>query len=194
MALPLLRIDIKFEHDVVLARQRARQTAQLLGFDAQDQARIGTAVSELARNVFQYAGSGKVELLIEPQGEPGFHIRISDAGKGIDDVERILAGDYVSKTGMGLGIIGARRLMDGFDITSTPGKGTTILIVKHFLSKMPPWTERRIADVAQALASHNTQDPFAEIQQSRRGGALRRAGRARRLPQTRIGAENAIPI
>jgi len=164
MALPLLKIEIKYEHDVVLARQRARQTAHLLGFDTQDQARIATAVSELARNVFQYAGSGKVELLLDESEPQNFQIRIIDHGPGIAKLQTILGGTYVSQTGMGLGIVGARRLMDHFHIESEPGKGTTVHIVKDFPAKIPKLTKKRLADIAEGLASHTPQDPFGEIQ------------------------------
>lgn len=76
MTWPLLKIEIKYEHDVVPARQRTRQTAQLLGFEAQDQAHIATALSELARNMFQYAVDGKVKLLVEDGDPQLFRIRV----------------------------------------------------------------------------------------------------------------------
>src|ERR1700722_2502303 len=100
------------EHHVVAPRQRTRQIAALLGFDTQQQTRLPTAVSEIARNAFQYAKGGAGEFSVEGQTAPQiFVIRISDQGLGIRNVDRILTGDYASKTGMGLGIVGARRLM-----------------------------------------------------------------------------------
>jgi anti-sigma regulatory factor (Ser/Thr protein kinase) len=104
----------------VLARQRARQIAGLLGFESQDQTRIATAVSEMARNALNYAGGGKVEFLVEGPTTPTtqtstatpqmFLIRISDEGAGIANLPAILDGQYTSETGMGFGIIGANLL------------------------------------------------------------------------------------
>ena len=109
---PLLTIDVRLELDIVLARQRARHLAGLLGFDPQDRTRIGTAVSELARNAFRYAGGGRVEFSIAGDVTPRLHIRVRDQGPGITDLDSILEGRYVSATGMDMGIIGVRRLMD----------------------------------------------------------------------------------
>ncbi len=92
------------------------QIAALCGFGLQDQARIATAVSEIARNVYNYAAPGRVEFLIEGETAPQLlTIRIEDQGPGIADLDRILAGQYQSQTGMGVGLIGAQRLMDRFD-------------------------------------------------------------------------------
>jgi anti-sigma regulatory factor (Ser/Thr protein kinase) len=114
--IPLLTLELRYERDVVLARQRGRQIARLLGFDAQDQTRIATAISELARNAFEYAGGGKVSFAIERElgGEQLFVAQVRDDGPGIKDVQAILDGRYHSSTGMGLGILGARRLTERF--------------------------------------------------------------------------------
>ena len=101
----LLTTEIRAEQDVVLARQRARQIAGLLGFDVPQQTRIATAVSELARNVFQYAGSGRVQFALAQQ-DNALVIRISDQGPGISNPQTILEGRYTSATGMGLGLLG----------------------------------------------------------------------------------------
>src|SRR5271154_1029116 len=122
---PILNLEIRLEQDVVLARQRARQVAALLGFEAQDQTRIATAVSELARNAFQYARGGKAEFLVD-DGPPQFVVRVVDRGPGIKDLQTILDGRYQSSTGMGLGIVGVRRLMDRFQIDTAPDAGTTV--------------------------------------------------------------------
>ncbi|MGA8301173.1 MAG: ATP-binding protein, partial [Terriglobales bacterium] len=108
----LITIDVRSENDVVLVRQKARTIAAALKFDAQDQTRIATAVSEIARNTFQYAGGGSVEFRVDDTHDGMLFITFSDRGRGIHDVEEILSGKYVSRTGMGLGIIGAKRLMD----------------------------------------------------------------------------------
>ena len=136
--LPILSAEIQYEQDVVAARQRTRQIAALLGFDVQQQTRLATAVSEIARNAFQYARGGRVEFSVEGQTPPQvFVIRISDRGPGIGDLERILRGEYTSKTGMGLGIVGARRLMDRFEIHSSPDGGTHVSMRKLLPRKAP---------------------------------------------------------
>jgi signal transduction histidine kinase/DNA-binding response OmpR family regulator len=129
--LPILNAEIRYEQDVVSARQRAFQIAALLGFDTQQQTRIATAVSEIARNAFQYGGGGRVEFSVEGRTRPQiFTIRISDRGPGIRDLDSILNGEYTSETGMGLGIVGARRLMDRFEIQSGQGGGTGVSMHK----------------------------------------------------------------
>ncbi len=133
--LHLLRTDIRHEQDVVLARQRARQIASALNFDSQDQTRLATALSEIARNAFQYAGGGTVEFRIDKIPEAAFIICVQDKGKGIANVRRILDGKYVSRSGMGLGIIGAKRLMDHFTIETHPGQGTRVTFGKNIPRK-----------------------------------------------------------
>jgi signal transduction histidine kinase/CheY-like chemotaxis protein len=161
----ILSVEVRLEHDVVLARQRARQVAGLLGFEAQDQTRIATAVSEIARNAFQYAGGGKVEFLVQEGSPPAFLVRIHDQGPGIKDLKSILDGRYRSPTGMGLGIVGVRRLMDSFQIDSTPGGGTTVVIGKN-LSKQPAAVKGEgLARVTEELARRGPQNPFEEVQQ-----------------------------
>src|SRR5687768_16757461 len=109
----ILTAAVEVEQDIVSARRRARQIAGQLGFDAQDQTAIATAVSEIARNAVQYAGGGSIEFSIEGRTPPQLlQIRILDQGPGIPNILPILQGRYVSKTGMGVGIQGARRLMD----------------------------------------------------------------------------------
>src|SRR4051794_28672171 len=119
---PLLTLDLRLEQDVVLARQRARQVAALLGFEAQDQTRLATAVSEVGRNAFQYAGGGKVEFAVA-DGPPRLLVRVRDHGPGIPHLQDVLEGRYHSPTGMGVGLAGSRRLMDEFRVESAPGAG-----------------------------------------------------------------------
>jgi signal transduction histidine kinase/DNA-binding response OmpR family regulator len=160
----ILKLDIRYEHDVVLARQRARQVAAVLGFELQDQTRISTAISELVRNVFQYARAGTVEFSLEGTAEaPMLSIRVQDEGPGIKNLETILNGRYVSQTGMGLGILGAKRLMDTFSIQSQVGQGTSVLA-----GKLIPLRPGRAIDpsrVALELARQNPQSPYEELQQ-----------------------------
>lgn len=164
MSTIILTVEIHFEHDVVLARQRARQIADLLDFAPQEQTRIATAVSEIARNAFQYAGRGKVEFLVESDAQI-FLVCIRDCGPGIVNLETILEGRYRSETGMGLGIIGAKRLTDQFHIESSPGNGTTVFLGKKLPKRAPAITAQRLVQIAEELARHPPQELFGEIQQ-----------------------------
>jgi len=165
VSLAILSLAIRHEHDVVAARQRARQIARLLDFDVQDQTRIATAVSEIARNAFTYAGGGKVDFLVEGRTSPQlFVIRIADRGPGIADLESILDGQYRSTTGMGLGIAGARRLMDQFSIESS-AQGTAVSLKKLFSRHAVIVTAARLARLASELARRQPENPLEEIQQ-----------------------------
>jgi signal transduction histidine kinase/ActR/RegA family two-component response regulator len=165
MIWPLLTLTIQHEHDVVAARQRARQVAELLGFDAQDQTRVATAVSEVARNAFEYAGGGRVEFALESGGKTqALAVRVKDDGPGIAHLERVLAGQYQSPTGLGLGLVGARRLMDECEIESAPGRGTEVRMKKAFPRRAPPVAAARVAEVAEQLARQQPQSPFEEVQ------------------------------
>ena len=131
MNLPLLNLEIRLEVDIVLARQRARQIAALLGFAPLDQTRIATATSEIARNAVKYAGGARLEFIVESGPAPAMMMRIRERGPGIPDLQAILDGEYESSSGLGLGIIGAKRLMDRFDIESTPGAGSSVVMAKN---------------------------------------------------------------
>jgi signal transduction histidine kinase/CheY-like chemotaxis protein len=160
----VLAVVIKHEHDIVAARQRARQIAAGLGFDAQDQTRIATAVSEIARNAFSYAGGGRVDFQLEGRTQPQLLVvRISDSGRGIDHLRDVLDGRYRSKTGMGLGIVGARRLMDQFEIESS-SSGTVVLLKKL----LPPGAglvdSRRLSALASRLTTEPPRGAFEELQ------------------------------
>jgi serine/threonine-protein kinase RsbT len=118
---------IRSDLDIVIARTLARDTAKALGFGAIDQARIATAVSELARNIFLYAGSGSVTVSeVNKGGRRGIEIICEDQGPGIPDMDLAMTDGYTSSRGMGMGLPGAKRLMDEFDIHSQQGIGTTI--------------------------------------------------------------------
>jgi signal transduction histidine kinase/CheY-like chemotaxis protein len=129
---PLLSLKLDTEQDIVHARQRARHVARLLGFDRQVQASIATAVSEIARNTVAYGGGGRLAFALEGK-TPGRALTMTfrDNGPGIADLQSVLDGTYVSPTGMGVGIIGTRRLMDTFEIDSAPGRGTILRFGKY---------------------------------------------------------------
>jgi signal transduction histidine kinase/CheY-like chemotaxis protein len=165
----ILTMEIRFERDVVLARQRARQIADLLGFDAQDQARIATAVSEMARNALQHAQGGNIEFLARGlAGGQSFAISVRDEGPGIRDLTAILQGRLTPERGVGLGIVGARRLMDHFHIDSTPDRGTAVSMGKTLPSGVPAATRQELAHIRDELARSVPQDPFAELRHQNR--------------------------
>jgi signal transduction histidine kinase/CheY-like chemotaxis protein len=148
---------------VVLARQRAHQVAELLKFDSGDQARIATAVSEIARNVYRYARDGKAEYMVEQRhGRSWLTIRIADTGPGIKDLQSILDGRYVSSTGLGLGITGARRLVDDFEMETSPA-GTRVLLRKE-LPRDLVYSEAGFGQLVESLAKRPSEDPFDEVQ------------------------------
>ena len=168
-ALPIIRTRIESEGDVVAARQRALRLAELIGFERRDQTRVATAVSELARNAFNYAGKGEVEFSIELDPSPQiFLVRISDSGPGIKDLESVLSGDYQSPTGMGLGLIGARRLMDKFDIATEIDKGTTVTVGMKLSPRMERISPTRLARIAESLAKDGDVDPLIALREQNR--------------------------
>ncbi len=169
MSLPILTVQVQQERDVVAVRQRARDIAAGLGFETADQTRLATALSEIARNAFRYAGGGSVAFMLEGTTAPQvLMMRVRDDGPGIPDVRRILEGRYVSETGLGLGIIGSQRLMDRFEIDSVVGRGTVITMHKLLPRRVKLVTPQRIAALADELARQRPRDAFAEIQAQNR--------------------------
>jgi len=161
----LLTYSLNVQADVVGARQRARQIADLIGFDGREQTRIATSVSEIARNAFRYAGGGKVEFEIEGETEPQLLvIRVSDDGPGIAQLDDVLDGTYRSTTGMGIGLIGSRRLMDRWDVHSTPGRGTIVTLGKLLPPEAPLVTPLDAGRLVTRLAAMPHPTSLAEVQ------------------------------
>ena len=125
-----VRISIQGDPDIVRARRSARDLASRVGFSRTDLTMIATAVSEIARNIVRFAGNG--ELVIELLDSPRRGVRIvaRDTGPGIPDVEQALADGYSTYQGLGLGLPGARRLMDEFSVISEVDRGTTVTMTK----------------------------------------------------------------
>ena len=168
MTMRIMKVGLFAEQDVVAARQRARQIAQQLGFDAQDQARIATSVSEIARNALRYGRQGCVEFEIEGMRLPQvFAICVQDRGPGIHDLQAVLSGQYRSATGMGLGIVGARRLMDHFTISSS-GAGTTVVLKKIFPPAARLVDATVLAELAKTLTAGSGVSPLDEVLQQNR--------------------------
>jgi signal transduction histidine kinase len=158
----LLTVDLQREHDVVLARQRARQLATQFKFDSQDQIRFATAVSELARNAHQYASGGRVEFSVESGPPAELIARVIDRGPGIARLKEVLDGRYVSSTGLGIGILGARRLSDTFSARSSPNDGTEIVIGKRLPIAMHV-TPSAINVAMGVVAASGMLDPLLEM-------------------------------
>jgi serine/threonine-protein kinase RsbT len=125
------RIAIESDADVVLARQRARALAVGLEMGGTDQTLLATAISEIARNITAYAERGEVLLdVIHDGSRKGIRVVAVDDGPGIDDLEKALTDGYTTGGGLGLGLPGARRLVDEFAIQTAPGEGTRVTLVK----------------------------------------------------------------
>jgi signal transduction histidine kinase/DNA-binding response OmpR family regulator len=166
MSVPLASLFVRHEQDVVAVRQRAREIAARLGFDGQGQTRVATAVSEIARNAFMYAGEGKVEIFVTGRHAPQLLlVRVSDRGPGIRDLDAILAGRYRSSTGMGIGMLGARRLVDHFEVANQPGAGATITLGKLFPRRAPEVAPAELAAIAETLAREAPRSPLEEVRQ-----------------------------
>ncbi len=159
---PISTIILRTERDVVLARQRARELAAALGFDNQDQIRLATATSEIARNAFRYAKDGIVRFSLQLEMPQHIEVLIQDSGPGIENLQEILDGRYRSDTGMGMGILGTKRLMDEFHLDSSPS-GTTARLAKRLPRNRAPITRRNVQELEQRLRNSVAETPFAEI-------------------------------
>jgi serine/threonine-protein kinase RsbT len=122
---------VRSADDVILVRQAVRQRAVDLGFNLVDQTKLVTATSELARNLVQHAGGGVVRIESIAEGaRHGLRLVFQDEGPGIADIETAMRDGYSTAGGLGLGLSGARRLSNDFQIDSAPGKGTRITIAR----------------------------------------------------------------
>jgi anti-sigma regulatory factor (Ser/Thr protein kinase) len=124
------RIRIQSDPDIVRARKSARELASRLGFSRTDLTLIATAVSEISRNIVRFAGNGEVVIELLEAPRLGVRVVARDTGPGIPDIERALADGYSTYNGLGLGLPGARRVMDEFSILSEVGRGTTVTMAK----------------------------------------------------------------
>jgi serine/threonine-protein kinase RsbT len=126
-----VRVAIDSDADVVIARQEARAMGVELRFSSTDLTLLATAISEVARNVTTYAGRGEVALrVLRERGREGIEVVCADDGPGIPDVELALQDGYTTGNGLGLGLPGARRLVDEFELDTEPGRGTRVRLVK----------------------------------------------------------------
>ena len=161
---PLLSLALRHDQDVVTARQRAAHLAASLGFDLSEQTRIATAASEIVRNAFRYATQGTVEYSVDLDARPQrLVLRVADRGAGIESLDDVLSGTYRSRTGMGIGIQGARRLMDRFSIESSP-RGTTVVLEKFLPATAGIVTPQRVQQLADEVARRAPAGLVEEIQ------------------------------
>src|SRR5215468_3216877 len=124
-------VPLRDSNDVVQARQMVRQWAAQLGFSLVDQTKLVTAASELARNTVTHGGGGEMILeALNDSNRRGLRLTFADRGPGIADVALAMKDGYTTGTGMGLGLGGAKRLVNEFDITTRPGEGTRVCITK----------------------------------------------------------------
>lgn len=124
-------VSIRHESDIVAARREGRTLGTKLGFTSGELTVIATAISELARNIVVYAKTGEILLaIVEQEGRKALQVVAKDQGPGIANLERAMTDGYSSAGGLGLGLPGAKRMMDEFEIQSEVGKGTTVTMKK----------------------------------------------------------------
>lgn len=155
----IITVELISDSDVVLARNRAREISMLLGFSAQDGTRIATATSEIARNAYRYASAGRVTFAVD---DAQLLITVSDKGVGIPHLDEVFQGTYVSSTGLGMGIVGAKRLVDALRIDTGPA-GTTVVLSKHLPAGAGGGAEA-IARISSRLSVGGTVNAVEEIQ------------------------------
>lgn len=125
------RVTIHSPSDIVTARQQGRRLATQVGFEGMDLTVVATAISEVARNIIEYARSGEILIrVVHDGGRRGLMVQATDEGPGIADVEQAMLDGYSTGKGLGIGLPGAKRLMDDFEVHSSPGRGTTVVMRK----------------------------------------------------------------
>lgn len=126
-----IRVLVRSDTDIVIARQKGRELANALGFSVGDATLVATAISELARNIVLYAGRGEIVLRrLEPGSKVGLSVVAVDEGPGIPDIAHAMQDGYSTSGRLGIGLPGVKRLMDEFEIVSEPGKGTCVTVRK----------------------------------------------------------------
>lgn len=158
-------VPVEGEASIVEVRDVTREIAGRLGFSGTDQVRITTAVSEVVRNIYEYAGTGEITFsLVERGRKSGLRIVARDRGPGMPRLQEVLSGRYVSPTGLGVGILGARALMDDFEIESAPGEGTTVRMLKWLPGRVEPLAGAR-EEIRKAVAERPRATPEAAIRE-----------------------------
>ncbi|HYE65909.1 MAG TPA: ATP-binding protein [Pyrinomonadaceae bacterium] len=164
-------VYVRREGDIVKVRDRVRRLAREMGFDSTTQIKITTAVSELTRNIYEYAKSGAISLaLAEREPHVGLQVTARDDGPGIDErtLRAILRGHYQSTSGMGVGLSGTRKLMDEFDIQTTANEGTRVTIIKWLPQTAAAEVRGRIEELRTHLGMDAEDSVIEELQQQNR--------------------------
>ena len=164
--LPVVSVALRREQDLLLVRQRTRQISRFLGFSTGDITRISTALSEIGRNALEYGRGGRVDFGVRSTAadRQELVIVVKDDGVGIGDVAAVLAPDFQSRTGMGIGIRGSRALMDRFEITSAVGDGTVVTMAKLIPRSAGAFVAADVARLADELTQTSDASPFGELQ------------------------------
>ncbi len=164
-------IYILREADIIRVRDRVRRLTRELGFDPTTQIKITTAISELTRNIYEYARSGAISLyIVRRGGQSGILVTARDEGPGIDDatLRAILRGSYRSASGMGVGLAGTRRLMDDFQIETAPQGGTRVSVIKWLSADAAARVRDHIESIQNSLADESDASAVDELKQQAR--------------------------
>jgi signal transduction histidine kinase len=164
-------IYVRREADIIKVRDRVRRLARELGFDSTTQIKITTAVSEVTRNIYEYAKQGAITLALAERGpDLGLQITARDDGPGIDDatLKAILRGSYQSASGLGVGLAGTRKLMDEFDLQTGAGQGTRVVVIKWLPRARAAEVRTSVEDLRAALSDELDDSALEEIQRQNR--------------------------
>ena len=164
-------IYVRRESDIVKVRDRVRRLAREMGFDSTTQIKITTAVSEVTRNIYEYAKSGAILLALAERGPDfGFQVTARDDGPGIDEatLRSIMRGRYQSASGLGVGLAGTRKLMDEFDIQTKPGEGTRVTLIKWMPRGFADDVKGRMEELRAHLGNDVEDSAIEELQQQNR--------------------------
>lgn len=164
-------IYVRREADIIKVRDRVRRLAREMGFDSTTQIKVTTAISELTRNIYEYARSGAISLAVaEREPDIGLQITARDNGPGIDEntLNAILRGRYQSHSGMGVGLSGTRKLMDEFDIQTAKAEGTRVTVVKWLPRAAAVGVKERIEEMREHFNEEVDDSALEEIQQQNR--------------------------
>jgi signal transduction histidine kinase len=168
-------IYVRREADIVKVRERVRRLAREMRFDTTTQIKITTAVSELTRNIYEYAQSGAITLAVASRadgagGAAGLQITARDEGPGIDEasLRAIMRGQYSSPSGLGVGLTGTRRLMDEFEIESGEGKGTRVTIIKWLPPAEAAGVKERLAALREGFNAEDNESAVEELARQNR--------------------------
>ena len=164
-------IYVRREADIIKVRDRVRRLAREMGFDSTTQIKVTTAISELTRNIYEYAKSGAISLAVAERGpDVGLHITARDDGPGIDEktLQAILRGRYQSYSGMGVGLSGTRKLMDEFDIQTAKDEGTRVAVIKWLPRAAATGVKERIEELRSHFNEKADDSALEELQQQNR--------------------------